>query len=55
MKRRALKDKDGCSFWLSEKHRKGFSKINDSVKSSLQKCMESHQHVIKYPIKNITL
>ena len=55
MKRRALKDKDGCSFWLSEKHRKGFSKINDSVKSSLQKWMESHQHVIKYPIKNITL
>ena len=33
MKWRALKSKDDCSFWLSVKLFKGFSKINDSSKS----------------------
>ena len=52
MKRRSLKSKQYFSFWSSAKHRKGFSKINDSVKSSLQKWIISHPHVIQYAITN---
>ena len=37
MKRQALKAKNYCSFWSSLKRRKGFPKINDIVKSELQK------------------
>ena len=55
MKRRALKAKDDCSFCSSEKCSKGFSKLNGSVKSSLQKFIIYHPHVIQSPIENITL
>ena len=52
MKRRALKTKDGCSFWTSEKRRKGFSKINYSVKSYFHKWVISHSLMIQFPIEN---
>ena len=47
-----MKAKQDCSLWSSEKRRKLFSKINDSVKYSLQKWITYHQYVIKYPISN---
>ena len=52
MKRRALKAKDDCSFWSSGKRRKGFSKINNSVKYSLQRWIIYHPRIIQYPIEN---
>ena len=52
MSRRALKSEQDCSFWSSEKLRKVFSKNYDSVKSSLQKWITYHPHVIKSPIVN---
>ena len=52
MKWRALKAKYDCSFWSSEKLRKRFSKINDNIKDSLQKCILSNPHVIKSSISN---
>ena len=52
MKRWALKAKQDCSFWSSEKCRKGFSKINYSVKFALQKWIIYHPHVIQYTIAN---
>ena len=52
MKQRVLKAKDDCSSWSSGKHCKIFSKINDSVKSSLRKWTISHPHVIKSCIEN---
>ena len=52
MKRQELKDKDDCSYWSSAKLCKGFSKINDSVKSSLQKWIISHPPVIQFTIEN---
>ena len=52
MKRRALKAKDDCSFWLSEKHRKGFSKINNGLQSSLHVCIISHPRLIQSLITN---
>ena len=52
MKQRALKSKDDCLFWSSAKRRKGFSKISDIVKSSLQKWIISHPHAIQYTIVN---
>ena len=52
MKLRALKSKDDCSCWSSEKRLKEFSKINDSVMSSLQNWMISHLHVMQYLIAN---
>ena len=51
MKQRALKSKDDCSFWSSAKRRRQFSKINDSVKSSIQNEIISHPSVIKSPIE----
>ena len=36
----------------SAKCSKGFSKLNDSVKSSLQKCIIYHPCVIQSPIEN---
>ena len=51
MKRRALKAKQDFSFWLSAKSRKYCSKINNSVKSALQKWIISHPHVIKSTIE----
>ena len=50
--RQALKAKQDFSFWLSAKHRKIFSKINDGIKSSLQKWVISHPCVIQYHIEN---
>ena len=47
-----LKYKQDCLFCSSEKRRKIFAKINDSVKSSLKKWIISHPHVIKYSIAN---
>ena len=44
--------KQDCSFLSSTKFHKLFSKINDSVKSSLQKWIIPHPHVIKYPVAN---
>ena len=38
--------------FLSSKSSKGFSNINDSVKSSLQKWIISHPHAINYNIGN---
>ena len=52
IKRRALKEKQYCLFWSSEKRNKGFSRISDGVESSLHKWIISHPHVIKYPIAN---
>ena len=52
MKLRALEAKDDCSFWSSAKCPKGFSKINDSVKSSLQKRIISHPLLIQSTIEN---
>ena len=52
MKRRALTAKNDFSFWSSAKCCKLFSKIDDSVKSSLQKWITSHPHVIQSPISN---
>ena len=52
IKRQALKSKDDRSFWSSEKCRKGFSKINDTVKSELQKWTISHLNVIPSPTEN---
>ena len=52
MKRWALKAKQDRSFWSSAKHHKGLSKINDIVKSSLQKCILFHRNVIKDTILN---
>ena len=46
----ALKAKFDCSFWSSTKRCKGFKKINDSVKSSLQKRIISYLHTIQSPI-----
>ena len=39
-------------FWSSEKRHKGFKRINDKVKSSLQKLTLSHTDMIWYPIVN---
>ena len=50
MKLRSLKDKDYCSFCSSTKCGKGLSKINNSVKSFLQRWIISHPHVIQYTI-----
>ena len=52
MRRRALKSKEDFLFELSTKRNKGFSIINDSVKSDLQKWIISHPYVIKSPIPN---
>ena len=52
MKFRALEAKDDCSFWSSGKRRKGFSKINNSVNSSLQRWIIYHPRIIQYPIEN---
>ena len=52
MKRQELKAKQDCSFWPSAKLHKWFSKINDSVKSSLKKWKISHPRVILSPIIN---
>ena len=52
IKWRALKAKQDCSFWSSAKPRKGFSKINYSVKYSLQRWIISHPHVIQSHISN---
>ena len=52
MKRRALKDIQGCSFWSYVKRYKVFSKINDSVKSCLYKWIISTPRVILYTILN---
>ena len=52
MKRQVLKAKAGCSFWSYAKYCKGLKKINDSVKSSLQRWIIPHPHVIKSPMKN---
>ena len=52
MKWRALKAKYYCSFWSSAKFRKGFSKINDTVKDEFQEWIIPHPHVITYPIVN---
>ena len=52
MKRRALKSNDNSSFWSSAKRHKVFTKIDNSVKSSLQKWIIYHPRIIKYPIKN---
>ena len=48
----ALKAKFDCSFWSSTKRCKGFKKINDSVKSSLQKWIIYHPQIIQPPIAN---
>ena len=47
MKLWSLKAKDDCSFWSSTKGHKGFSKINYTVDSSLQKWIISHPCVIR--------
>ena len=52
IKRQALKAKDDISFCSSAKCRKGFSKINDTVKSELQKWITSRPHVIPSPMEN---
>ena len=52
MKRWSLKTKYDCSFWSSANCYKEFSMINDGNKSSLHKCIISHQHVIQYPTEN---
>ena len=52
MKRQALKAKRDYSFWSYEKWCKGFSKINDNVKSSLQKWIIYHPHMIQSTIVN---
>ena len=52
MKLQALKAKQDFSFWSSAKHRKIFSKIDDSVKYYLQKWVISHPRVIQFPIAN---
>ena len=52
MKQRALNAKQDCLFWSSAKHPKEFSKINDSVKSSIQNRIISNPHVIQNPIEN---
>ena len=52
MKRRALKSNDNSSFWSSAKRHKVFTKIDNSVKSSLQKWIIYHTHLIQSPIKN---
>ena len=53
MKPRALKAKDGCSFWSYAKRPKRLSKINDSAKYFLQKWIISHPHVNQYVIVNV--
>ena len=52
MKCQALKAKQDSSLWSSAKHPTGFSKINDSVKSSLKKWIISHTLVIHFTIAN---
>ena len=52
MKQGALKAKYDCSFWSSEKCRKGFLKINDTVKYILQNWIIYRPHVIPYPMAN---
>ena len=52
MKRQALKSNQDCSFWSSAKLCKEFTKINDGVKSSLQKWIISHLNVIQSNIEN---
>ena len=52
MKRQSLKAKQYYLFWLYEKFRIGFSKIDDSVKYALQKWIISHSHVIQSTISN---
>ena len=52
MKWRALKSKKDYSFRLSGKRRKGFSNINNSVKSYLQKWIIYHPNLIQSPIEN---
>ena len=52
MKQRALRDRDDCSIWSSEKYPKVFLKINGSVKYSLKKLIISHPHAIQSPISN---
>ena len=51
LKWRALKAKQDCLFWSSEKLRKGYSKINNIFKSYLQKWIISHPRVIHSPIE----
>ena len=52
MKWQSLKDKRDCLFWSSAKRRKGFTNINDSDKSSLQKWIIYQPNVLQYPIAN---
>ena len=52
MKQQALKAKQDCSFWSSSKRRKGFSKIDDSVKSLIQKEIIYNPNVNQYNIAN---
>ena len=52
IKWQALKAKYYRSFWSSAKCRKGFSKINDTVKSELQKWIIYCPHVIPYSMEN---
>ena len=52
MKWRVLKSKQDCAFWSSEKYCGGFTNINDSVESDLQKWILSHPRVIQSPITN---
>ena len=52
MKWRALKARYDCSFLSSAKRCEQFSKINNSVKSSLQKWIISHPRVIQSTISN---
>ena len=47
-----MKSKQDCSFWSSKKCRKWFSKINESVNSSLYKWVISHPNVIQSNISN---
>ena len=52
MKQRVIKYIQDFSFWFSEKRCEVFTNINDGVKSSLQKWILFHPHVIQYPITN---
>ena len=52
MKRQTLKSKQDNSSWSSEKCHKGFSKINNSVKFTLQKWIIYHSNMIQSPIEN---
>ena len=52
IKWRELKSEQDYLFWSSAKLCKGFSKINDSVNSSLQKWIISHPNLINYYTAN---